>query len=94
MYRFMGFMDRMVNNLVHNIFSYLFQDDGPSPGEPYMIDFRTAYLPDTRQGQHIAELLQVAFDQGEIFAIGVSHNSGIHREGIIWNGIDHRMCNQ
>ncbi|KAM9287398.1 E3 ubiquitin-protein ligase DTX3L isoform 2-T3 [Morus bassanus] len=61
----------------------------PNPGRPYSAVFRTAYLPDNKEGQEILQLLRRAFDQKLIFTVGLSRTTGA--DGVItWNDIHHK----
>ncbi|NXI95016.1 DTX3L ligase, partial [Psophia crepitans] len=65
----------------------------PNPGQPYSATFRTAYLPDNKEGQEILQLLRRAFNQKLIFTVGQSRTTGA--QGVItWNDIHHKtsMC--
>ena len=50
---------------------------------------RTAYLPDTKEGNEVLVLLKKAFDRKLIFIIGDSVTSGA-KNVIVWNGIHHK----
>ena len=61
----------------------------PSPGKPYKADSRTAYLPNTHQGEKLFGLLKKALEAGLIFTIGYSES--LKKDGVvIWNGIEHK----
>lgn len=50
---------------------------------------RRAFLPKTREGTEVLELLEKAFKQGLTFTIGTSRTTG--KEGVItWNDIHHK----
>ena len=65
------------------------QPEHPNPGKPYKGITRTAYLPNTRQGREILNLLEVAFDRRLVFTIGSSRTTG-HEGVITWNDIHHK----
>ncbi|XP_009082304.1 PREDICTED: E3 ubiquitin-protein ligase DTX3L, partial [Acanthisitta chloris] len=61
----------------------------PNPGQYYDQIHRTAYLPNSKEGQEILELLKRAFKQKLIFTVGQSRTTGA--EGVItWNDIHHK----
>ncbi|XP_027318027.3 E3 ubiquitin-protein ligase DTX3L [Anas platyrhynchos] len=63
--------------------------DHPNPGAPYKAVFRTAYLPNNKEGQEILQLLKRAFQQKLIFTVGQSRTTGL--QGVItWNDIHHK----
>lgn len=65
------------------------QKDHPNPGAPYQAVFRTAYLPNNKEGQEILQLLKRAFQQKLIFTVGQSRTTGL--QGVItWNDIHHK----
>uniref|UniRef100_A0A3P9L037 E3 ubiquitin-protein ligase n=1 Tax=Oryzias latipes TaxID=8090 RepID=A0A3P9L037_ORYLA len=65
------------------------KEEHPNPGQPYQGVSRTAYLPDSPEGQAILKMLQRAFDQRLIFTIGRSTTSG--RSNVVtWNDIHHK----
>lgn len=65
------------------------QKDHPNPGAPYKAVFRTAYLPNNKEGQEILQLLKRAFQQKLIFTVGQSRTTGL--QGVItWNDIHHK----
>ncbi|NXN45152.1 DTX3L ligase, partial [Rhinoptilus africanus] len=61
----------------------------PNPGKPYCSTYRTAYLPDNKEGGEILQLLRRAFDQKLIFTVGQSRTTGV-RDVITWNDIHHK----
>lgn len=61
----------------------------PNPGSPYYGTSRTAYLPDTREGNEVLRLLQQAFDAGLVFTIGQSATTGSENQ-VTWNDIHHK----
>ncbi|XP_063284765.1 E3 ubiquitin-protein ligase DTX3L [Pelobates fuscus] len=63
--------------------------DHPNPGKPYHGTHRTAYLPDTKDGQEILQLLKRAFDQRLVFTIGDSRTTGA-KDCVTWNDIHHK----
>eukprot|EP00828_Plagiopyla_frontata_P016780 TRINITY_DN2196_c0_g1_i1.p2 TRINITY_DN2196_c0_g1~~TRINITY_DN2196_c0_g1_i1.p2 ORF type:complete len:155 (-),score=22.69 TRINITY_DN2196_c0_g1_i1:14-478(-) len=50
---------------------------------------RTAYLPNTAEGNEVLNLLQKCFDRKLIFTIGTSVTTGVKNQ-IVWNGIHHK----
>ncbi|KAM6421404.1 E3 ubiquitin-protein ligase DTX3L [Rhynochetos jubatus] len=61
----------------------------PNPGQPYYATTRVAYLPDSKEGREILQLLNKAFKQKLIFTVGQSRTTGA--EGVItWNDIHHK----
>jgi deltex-like protein len=50
---------------------------------------RTAYLPNTIEGNEVLTLLREAFDRKLIFTIGRSVTTGRDNQ-IVWNGIHHK----
>jgi len=60
----------------------------PKPGQYYAGILRTAYLPDTREGREVLQLLRGAFDARLVFTIETSPISGLGNQ-IIWNDIHH-----
>ncbi|KAM6959424.1 E3 ubiquitin-protein ligase DTX3L [Aplochiton taeniatus] len=64
-------------------------EEHPSPGQRYEGASRMAYLPDSKQGRRVLELLKRAFDQRLIFTIGQSSTTG--RSNVVtWNDIHHK----
>ncbi|NXE27779.1 DTX3L ligase, partial [Ardeotis kori] len=61
----------------------------PNPGKPYSATYRTAYLPNNKEGQEILQLLKRAFKQKLIFTVGHSRTTGAH-DVITWNDIHHK----
>ena len=61
----------------------------PNPGQRYQRTSRTAYLPDTREGNKVLELLRRAFDARLVFTVGTSITSGL-RNQVTWNDIHHK----
>ncbi|CAD7698427.1 unnamed protein product [Ostreobium quekettii] len=59
------------------------------PNAEYMGTKRVAYLPWTREGEQVAELLLRAFRHRLTFAIGRSATTGLE-DCVIWNGIHHK----
>ncbi|CAF1202552.1 unnamed protein product [Rotaria sordida] len=71
-------------------FPHGIQDEShPNPGKPYQGTTRQAFLPDNRDGRHILELLQRAFELRQIFTIGQSRTTG-YDNVITWNDIHHK----
>ncbi|KAL3865260.1 hypothetical protein ACJMK2_006874 [Sinanodonta woodiana] len=59
----------------------------PKPGKRHSGIFRTAYLPDTREGRKVCDLLRVAFDRRLIFKFG---RSSWGEDSLVWNDIFHK----
>ena len=73
----------------NNFFSFFFQPEHPNPGSRYRGTTRTAYLPDSPEGNTILQLLQISFKRKVTFTIGRSTTTG--REDVItWNDIHHK----
>lgn len=64
-------------------------DKHPNPGRHYPATYRTAYLPDNQEGNHILKLLQKAFEQKLIFTVGTSTTTGA-KDAVTWNDIHHK----
>jgi deltex-like protein len=61
----------------------------PSPGKRLPGTYRTAFLPDNAEGQHVLKLLQTAWQRRLVFTVGTSVTRGV--DGlIVWNGIHHK----
>ncbi|KAF1388769.1 hypothetical protein PFLUV_G00066080 [Perca fluviatilis] len=65
------------------------KEEHPNPGQPYEGASRTAYLPDSSEGQRILKLLRRAFDQRLVFTVGRSTTSG-RNNMVTWNDIHHK----
>ncbi|XP_068724843.1 uncharacterized protein [Montipora capricornis] len=61
----------------------------PNPGQYYEGTHRQAYLPDTREGREVLQLLRRAFDARLVFTVGTSTISGFQNQ-ITWNDIHHK----
>ena len=61
----------------------------PHPGQWYEGTTRQAYLPDTREGREVLQLLRRAFDARLVFTIGTSTTTGLPNQ-ITWNDIHHK----
>jgi uncharacterized CHY-type Zn-finger protein len=59
------------------------------PGQPYGGTTRTAYLPDTADGQALANRLKYAFDHGLTFRVGVSLTTG-QPNCVTWASVHHK----
>jgi len=59
----------------------------PNPGQHFYSTTRTAYLPDSPEGQKVSQLLRKAFDARLVFTIGTSHTTG---NTMVWNDIHHK----
>ena len=61
----------------------------PNPGQSYEGTHRQAYLPNTREGREVLQLLRRAFDAGLVFTVGTSTTTGLQNQ-ITWNDIHHK----
>ncbi|XP_037346085.2 E3 ubiquitin-protein ligase DTX3L-like isoform X1 [Pungitius pungitius] len=61
----------------------------PNPGKRFDGIYRTAYLPDNKEGQEVLGLLKKAFDQKLIFTVGTSVTTGMDNQ-VTWNDIHHK----
>lgn len=61
----------------------------PNPGQRFYGTSRTAYLPDTREGREVLQLLSRAFDARLVFTVGTSNTSGLPNQ-VTWNDIHHK----
>jgi deltex-like protein len=61
----------------------------PYPGRPFAATTRKGYLPNTKEGKEILNLLRKAFDDQHIFTIGRSSTTG-QDNVITWNDIHHK----
>lgn len=61
----------------------------PNPGQPYEGTYRKAYLPDTREGREVLQLLRRAFDARLVFTVGTSTTTGLQNQ-TTWNDIHHK----
>uniref|UniRef100_UPI00358E6AE2 uncharacterized protein isoform X2 n=1 Tax=Myxine glutinosa TaxID=7769 RepID=UPI00358E6AE2 len=61
----------------------------PHPGRHFVGTVRTAYLPDTKEGNRVLNLLRKAFDQRLIFTVGMSRTTGADNS-VTWNDIHHK----
>ncbi|XP_071947502.1 uncharacterized protein [Antedon mediterranea] len=61
----------------------------PNPGSRYKGTSRSAYLPNTPEGQDICRLLKNAFDAKLIFTVGRSVTTGASNV-VTWNDIHHK----
>ncbi|XP_030645519.1 probable E3 ubiquitin-protein ligase DTX3 [Chanos chanos] len=64
-------------------------EEHPNPGQTYTGTRRTAYLPDSKEGNKVLKLLAQAFDQRLVFTIGRSSTTG-HNNAVTWNDIHHK----
>ena len=62
---------------------------GKKNGINYPGTNRTAYLPNTKEGNEVLSLLKKAFDRKLIFVVGDSVTTGA-KNVIVWNGIHHK----
>ncbi|XP_074619139.1 uncharacterized protein LOC141877981 [Acropora palmata] len=63
----------------------------PNPGQYYEGTSRRAYLPDTREGREVLQLLRRAFDARLVFTVGTSTTTGLSNQ-ITWNDIHHKTA--
>jgi deltex-like protein len=63
--------------------------NGRRGAQSYAGTNRTAFLPDTPEGNEILRLLQIAFDRRLSFTVGTSITTG-RPNCVIWNGIHHK----
>ena len=68
---------------------FLLQECHPNPGRRYYGTSRTAYLPDSHEGNEILKLLEKAFNNRLVFTIGRSTTTGAD-DRITWNDIHHK----
>lgn len=68
---------------------FWFQPKHPNPGQPFHGTTRTAYLPDSAEGNEVLWLLRKAFDQKLIFTVGTSTTTGASNT-VTWNDIHHK----
>lgn len=61
----------------------------PHPGQRFGGTTRQAYLPDTREGREVLQLLRRAFDARLVFTVGTSNTTGRSNQ-ITWNDIHHK----
>ncbi|XP_070540411.1 probable E3 ubiquitin-protein ligase DTX3 [Ptychodera flava] len=76
------------------VITYYFADgkqgkNHPNPGKRYTGTTRTAYLPNTTEGQKVLSLLKTAFDRQLTFTIGTSRTTGL-TDMVTWNDIHHK----
>jgi len=60
-----------------------------NPGQSHGSAERTAYIPDTFEGQQLLKRLKFAFQHGLTFAVGTSLTSG-KSDSVVWAGILHK----
>lgn len=73
----------------YNFRSGIQGQEHPNPGVRYQGTKRTAYLPDTREGREVLQLLKRAFDARLVFTIGTSNTTGLSNQ-VTWNDIHHK----
>ena len=61
----------------------------PNPGQPYSGTYRTAYLPNNKEGQKVLRLLKKAFERKLVFTVGRSVTTGCDNT-VVWNDIHHK----
>ncbi|XP_061226011.1 E3 ubiquitin-protein ligase DTX3L isoform X1 [Neopsephotus bourkii] len=75
--------------ITYNMRGGIQTNNHPNPGKHYSSTSRKAYLPDTKEGQEILQLLRKAFNQKLIFTVGESRTTGA-TDVITWNDIHHK----
>ena len=70
------------------VISYSLQS-GNREGQHFSGTHRTAYLPNTPEGQEIHNLLKTAFNRKLTFTVGTSVTTGLENQ-VVWNGIHHK----
>ena len=70
------------------VITYNFKS-GQRNGKHYTGTSRTAYLPNTPEGNEVLELLKQAFDRKLTFTVGRSVTTGLDNQ-VVWNGIHHK----
>lgn len=58
-------------------------------GKGYSGTYRTAYLPNNKEGKEILGLLKVCFDRKLTFVVGTSVTTGV-KNTTVWNGVHHK----
>ena len=58
-------------------------------GNNYSGTYRTAFLPDNKEGKEILGLLKVCFDRKLTFTVGTSVTTG-RKNTTVWNGVHHK----
>jgi deltex-like protein len=61
------------------------------PGQRYAGTNRTAYVPDTPEGQGLLKRLRYAFQRGLTFTVGTSLTTGA-TNAVTWGSIHHKTC--
>ncbi|NWH66138.1 DTX3L ligase, partial [Geococcyx californianus] len=84
-----GYPDCGTIEIRYSMHSGIQTSNHPNPGKPYYATFRTAYLPDNKEGREILQLLRRAFEQKLIFTVGQSRTTGA-KDVITWNDIHHK----
>ncbi|KAK3597773.1 hypothetical protein CHS0354_006131 [Potamilus streckersoni] len=98
-----GYMDAKVNQkiqlpgyeghgaivLYYSFFDGIQTEEHPNPGRPYFGTNRTAYLPNTSEGQKVLRLLKEAFKRRLVFTVGSSRTTGCDNV-VTWNDIHHK----
>ena len=62
--------------------------DFPS-GKGYSGTYRTAFLPNNKEGKEVLGLLKVCFDRKLTFTVGTSVTTGVSNT-TVWNGVHHK----
>lgn len=71
-----------------NVETIVIDYDFPS-GKGYSGTYRTAFLPNNKEGKEILGLLKVCFDRKLTFTIGTSVTTGVSNT-TVWNGVHHK----
>ena len=88
-----GTMSAHISSNIHcsgyeNYDTIVIDYDFPS-GKGYSGTFRTAFLPNNKEGKEILGLLKVCFDRKLTFTVGTSVTTG-RSNTTIWNGVHHK----
>ncbi|XP_065837135.1 uncharacterized protein [Oscarella lobularis] len=84
-----GYESNKTIKITYNLPSGVQTEEHPTPGQPYSGTMRIAYLPDSKEGREVLDLLQIAFERRLTFTIGRSVTSG--QDGVItWDDIHHK----
>ncbi|XP_010162192.1 E3 ubiquitin-protein ligase DTX3L, partial [Antrostomus carolinensis] len=84
-----GYPDCGTIEITYNMNGGIQTNNHPNPGKRYWPTSRTAYLPDSKEGREILQLLRRAFKQKLIFTVGRSNTTGAE-DVITWNDIHHK----
>ena len=88
-----GTMSAHISSNIHcsgyeNYDTIVIDYDFPS-GKGYTGTFRTAFLPNNKEGKEILGLLKVCFDRKLTFTVGTSVTTGVTNT-TVWNGVHHK----